>query len=221
MEIRNILDENEEVYWSGKPNLLGLILNGKNIGAIIFGVVWLTFLIPFLGVGFGMLGLFGGLLGNINFDISSGAPLGGAFAIGWLVFLIPFLLIGFATLLAPLWSILAYRNMEYLLTSKRVILSGGIIGKDFTSIDYDQIKNIDVKVGLFKNFGNIEIFSGEMGRSNDSVYQKEDIMYAVGNPYEVFKKLKQYSHDIKTDIEYPNALRPEENPGYDTEYKKE
>jgi hypothetical protein len=37
---------------------------------------------------------------------------------------------------------------------------------------------------------------------------------------EVFKMVKQTSVDIKTDYNYPNALRPETNPGYKTKYDR-
>jgi len=40
----------------------------------------------------------------------------------------------------------------------------------------------------------------------------------VSDPYGVFKRIKQMSLDIQTDISYPNAMRPEENPGYNTKY---
>jgi hypothetical protein len=40
----------------------------------------------------------------------------------------------------------------------------------------------------------------------------------ISDPYEVFKRVKHMSLDIQTDIAYPNALRPDENPGYNTEY---
>ncbi|MCA9386301.1 hypothetical protein KC717_06675, partial [Candidatus Dojkabacteria bacterium] len=44
-------------------------------------------------------------------------------------------------------------------------------------------------------------------------------LHNIENPYEVFKFIKKVSHDIKTDIEYPNELRPKNNPGYNTDYK--
>ncbi len=43
----------------------------------------------------------------------------------------------------------------------------------------------------------------------------------IENPYEVFKFFKEISHAVKTDIEYPNQLRPENNPGYQTQYNPE
>ena len=41
----------------------------------------------------------------------------------------------------------------------------------------------------------------------------------VDNSKEVYLKIQKIVMDIQTDIEYPNALRPEENPGYKTKYK--
>ncbi len=43
---------------------------------------------------------------------------------------------------------------------------------------------------------------------------------AIQNPNEIFKQVKQVSVDIKTDYNYPNALRPPINPGYKTKYDK-
>jgi hypothetical protein len=33
--------------------------------------------------------------------------------------------------------------------------------------------------------------------------------------------LKKVSFDVKTDINYPNKLRPNENPGYNVDYNPE
>lgn len=41
----------------------------------------------------------------------------------------------------------------------------------------------------------------------------------VENPYEVYKLIQQTAVDITTDRQFPNQLRPEENPGYHTRYK--
>ena len=40
----------------------------------------------------------------------------------------------------------------------------------------------------------------------------------IENPYGVYKELKKVALDIKTDMEYPNAMRPGQNPGYGTRY---
>jgi uncharacterized membrane protein YdbT with pleckstrin-like domain len=43
---------------------------------------------------------------------------------------------------------------------------------------------------------------------------------AIPNVYEIFKKVKQVSVDIKTDYNFPNALRPETHHGYNTKYDR-
>ena len=42
----------------------------------------------------------------------------------------------------------------------------------------------------------------------------------ISNPYDIFKKVKEVMVDIKTDYNYPNALRPDTNPGYKTKYDR-
>ena len=41
----------------------------------------------------------------------------------------------------------------------------------------------------------------------------------IENPQEIYSRLQKIVLDIQTDIEFPNALRPDENPGYNTKYK--
>ena len=41
----------------------------------------------------------------------------------------------------------------------------------------------------------------------------------VEKPYEVYKQIQQTAMDITTDRQFPNQLRPQENPGYQTRYK--
>lgn len=99
----------------------------------------------------------------------------------------------------------------------------GFIGTDFKSIDYDKISDIEVTVNVVErafNVGTIKFFSGRT-QTDDGVTSKlYDRWEAIPNVYEVFKKVKQVSVDIKTDYNYPNALRPEINPGYNTKYDR-
>jgi hypothetical protein len=43
----------------------------------------------------------------------------------------------------------------------------------------------------------------------------------ITDPYVVFDLFKKTSFNVKADINYPNALRPKEDTGYNTEYKPE
>jgi len=104
-----------------------------------------------------------------------------------------------------------------------VMVRTGFIGTDFKSIDYDKISDIEVTVNFMErafNVGSIRFFSGRTQENDGTTTKLYDKWEAIPDPYGVFKKVKQVSVDIKTDYNYPNALRPETNPGYNTKYNR-
>jgi hypothetical protein len=226
-EFDKILDKNEKILWSSKPDFWPFVLS--SFPAIIFGLFWLGMIIPFSLVFFSGFGFMGDLPENANYTVN-GEPVSrdefASFTSPMMFFLplffLPFYLIGLAMISSPLWQILAYRKAAYMVTDKRILISKGIIGTDFKLLDYDQIQNIEVNVGITDKFfstGSISIFTGEVVRTKNSYRNQKDWLVGLNNPYEVFKMIKKTSHDIKTDIEYPNDYRPKENLGYQTEYK--
>jgi len=68
------------------------------------------------------------------------------------------------------------------------------------------------------NVGSIRAYTGETVVTRNSSRSVFNEFISIADPYEVFKQIKQVSVDIKTDWNYPNKLRPEENPGYSTKY---
>ena len=44
------------------------------------------------------------------------------------------------------------------------------------------------------------------------------VLSHIPHPYDVFRFFHRAEYDVKTDIEYPNRLRPDTNPGYPTTY---
>jgi hypothetical protein len=97
---------------------------------------------------------------------------------------------------------------------------GGFFGVDYASIDYDSIQNAAVNVNpLEKLFrvGTIKVFSGQRDHNGINVAQN---ICCIPFPYETYKKMKSIAVDIKSDINYPNKLRPEDNPGYNSKYEK-
>src|SRR6185295_16068119 len=119
-------------------------------------------------------------------------------------------------LLEFLRKLFSYSNTRYAYTNKRVMMRTGFIGTDFKSIDYDKISDIEVTVNFVErafNVGTIKFFSGRTETNEGNTTKLYDRWEAIPNPYEVFKRVKQVSVDIKTDYNYPNALRPENNPG--------
>ena len=193
-EIDNILDTNEKIFWRGKPVYLPFIL--KCFPSSAFGLLWSLFLIPFYW-----------------------ALFTGKFPIFLLAILVPHTAIGVGLLTAPLWDTLVYPYIEYAITSKRIIIKSGFFARNFVTIDYVNLTDVSVNIGLIgrlTNTGDIIFVSG-MGIFTEKT--GKDAISCVQKPYEVFKLLKHVYFDIKTDVEFPNKLRPPVNPGYQSEYQ--
>ncbi len=196
-EFANILDDNETILWSGKPHPGPFFASG--IPLLLFGLAWGAF----------------AYFGFIRHMTSTNGP--------GLGFAVPF----FALHLFPFWMALAnfirlpvvYSNTAYALTNRRVIIRAGCWGTSFQSIDYDRIQESSVSVNLIEKplgLGTVRIFSGRTSSKGANIY---DCFVGIDRPYDVYKQLKQVSVDIKTDWNYPNALRPATNSGYPSTYK--
>jgi hypothetical protein len=199
-EFEAIKELDETILWIGKPAFVPFIVQG--IPFLLFGLMWgafdLFFLMNILKSGFG--------------------------GMNW--FLIPFMLLHlfpfYGSILNMFRLVLVYPNVNYAITTKRIMIRSGFFGIDFKAVDFDKIQNMEVNVGpLEKLFsvGSIKIFSGETMSSKNGMRSMYDTFKAIDNPYGVFKQLKQVSMDIRSDIQYPNQYRPEDNPGYRTKYK--
>jgi hypothetical protein len=121
------------------------------------------------------------------------------------------------------YSILVYRFVRYVITDKRTLIQKGIIGRDFTGIEHDAVTSTSVYVGvadkLFgKNSGTVKIVHSGSSRSKYGSPVPTALM-SVTDPYAVYQLFNKTSHDVRTDVQYPNAMRPENNPGYKTDYK--
>lgn len=197
-EFDSVKDNDEEILWTGKPKFIPYILSGLGAGlfTLAFGIIW--------------------ILTTINFqsgDRSSSSPF------FWLFGLLPLL----QGLYVFLNRLLSFSNTAYGYSNKRVMMRTGFIGTDFKTIDYDKISDIEVTVNVIErmyNVGTIRFFSGRTQTDEGNKTKLYDVWSAIENPYEVFKMVKQTSVDIKTDFNYPNALRPETNPGYKTKYDR-
>ena len=200
-ELDKVLDQNEKVFWEGAPSFWPFFF-GRSLPITIFGIFWMGFLAIF-------------------FIISSAAP--GPF--NYFIFVTPHFWIGLFMLFGPtIYNTLVFKHTYYAITDKRVIIQKGWIGRDFEMIDFDQITNAKVSVGVFdklfgKNTGSILVSSaGSFTDIRQNYMQKPYTISNITNPYGVFKFFNKVSHDVKTDIEYPNKMRPTENPGYPTDY---
>ncbi len=129
-----------------------------------------------------------------------------------------FVWIFFAIHLAPVWiwianiirSAVEVDNIRYAVTDKRVIVRSGVI-IDLKFLYYTDITNVRVRVGLIDRLlkvGDIYI----------TAEAQKAVLYDIADPYRIANELQRIVQDIKNDTYYPNALRPESNPGYRTKY---
>ena len=196
-QIEDIIAKDEQILWRGKPKRKAYILSSI-FSMFPFALIWL---------------LFDGVFIVTMIATNAFSQMPTAAILGIIVF--------FAFHLTPVWIWLGniitaskgYKNLEYVFTNKRIIIRSGIIGIDFKNIYYSEIQSVNLKVGIFDKMlkvGDIYIKS-----KNSS-----QVLFDISDPYFITQKLQEIVIDIKTDIEFPNGLRPEENPGYKTKYTK-
>lgn len=191
-----VLVEGESLIWNSKPKKSAYIINNILI-KMPFVLVWLLFDLAFL---IPMI-----LSGQIKH---------------MLFFVVPF----FAIHLFPVWSWLAsiftvnkrWQNTKYYVTDKRIIIQNGFIATDYQTIYYKDIKNVNLKIGIIDKLLGVGDIYFQLENNSNSLTQA---FFDIENPYEIYPKLQKIVLDIQTDIEYPNALRPDENYGYNTKYK--
>lgn len=209
-DLSNIITKDEKILWEGKPKK----------GPYIFEKAFILLPFVFLWV------LFDGFVIStlITTDAFEGMP------IGMVIFIIVF----FMMHLLPVWFWLGnvltakarWKNTKYALTDKRIIIHTGFIGMDIKTIYYKDIKNVHLNVGILdKLFKTGSVFFDTTGMGNlvtsvESSQASPRVFKNIENPYEIYSRIQKIVLDMQTDIEFPNAYRPEDNPGYKTKYKK-
>ena len=195
-DIKDLLTEDEQLLWQGKPHKTYFIFSSI-FKMMPIALLWLGF------DSFFIVTLIG--TGAIN-----------GMETGIILFLVGF----FALHLLPVWiwiknivtASIQHKNLEYAFTNKRIIIKSGVIGIDFQNIYYSSISSVNLRVGLIDRIfkvGDIYILSD----------RKAQVLFDISNPYIITTKLQEIVNDIKTDVYFPNALRPSENQGYNTKYK--
>lgn len=195
--IDDVLGPDEKLLWRGKPNPKSYVLAAV-LKMLPIAIIWLIFDGAFIvGISIGMS------RGQIPLAI--------------LGFIIPFFLLH----LTPVWiwiyntvkAVREVKNLEYAVTDRRIIIRSGIIGIDFKFVNYTEIDSVNIKVGIIDRIfkvGDIYV--------NSSV--NSAVLWDVAEPYKIGQALQKVITDIKSDIYYPNAKRPDNNPGYKTGYDK-
>jgi len=195
-DLTSPLVKGEELYWEGKPKKSAFVMN-QILGMMPIALLWLA------------------IDSGIIFGISSNIE-----DTKMLLFIIPF----FALHLLPVWIWLSnvltankkWKNTKYYVTNKRIIIQKGLIAENYQSIYYKDITNVSLHIGISDKIQKVAdiYFSVTNGTNTGAI-----IFFDIENYREVYDRVQRIIVDIQTDIEYPNALRPENNPGYNTKYK--
>lgn len=196
----NLLMPDEHVIWQGYPKKSAYVLNASLKMAPI-ALIWLAFDGFFI---FQML--------------SSGTDMGG---MGW------FLVIFFAIHLFPVWMWLSsaltagarWKNTEYVVTNKRIMIRNGLIGYEYNSLYYTDIANVSLSVGVIDRMCGVGDIHISMNRYTGGSSNGARAILDVPNPERVFGIVQKTVLDMQTDIHFPNAMRPDHNPGYQTQYR--
>ena len=191
------LGAGETILWRGKPQKKGFIAT-RCLSMLPIAAVWLVLDLQFILQAAG-----------------SGSMM-----------LLPF----FALHLMPVWiwlgsavtSVRRWKNTMYYATNRRIIIQSGFLAVNETSVYYKDIRNVQIRVGLLdKMFGTGDIifddgcYHHNRRHRNIPVHMFEDLEDAR----EVYARIQKTVLDMQTDMEYPNAYRPEQNPGYGTDYR--
>ncbi len=192
---QNIIDQGETVLWTGHPKFWPFVL--RAIPILIVGALW----------------------GAIDYAFFFGTNV--INDPGARIFTYPFLALhsfpAWGSVLYAIYLVLSCSRTTYAYSNRRLLLRNGVIAPAYRSLDYDAVKDMNVGVNVLERiFG-----AGTVTASTGAGTPTSNLSFcALADPYAVFKAVKQIEVDVKTDWEYPNALRPDENPGYHTKYAR-
>lgn len=198
-DLKTIVGSSEKILYEGKPNKKCYIFESIFNPLLPFALLWSI-------IDFSIGDVFlAGSSGNMSF------------------FIIPFLLLH----MMPVWIYLGgilftarrYKNTAYIVTDKAIYVSGGIFTQNINTKPFAELSHINLHRGIFDqmfNVGDIIATTNQLAQNGSSVTIN---ISSISNYLDVYNMVKKLQTDIYTDVMYPNAKRPNENPGYHTEYK--
>ncbi len=197
-ELKAIIGPNEEVLYAGKPNKKCYLFESIFNPLLPFAVLWAILDFSIMGTAFS----------DVPGEIST-------FMIG---FMILHLMPVWLYLFGVLFTFRKYRNIAYVVTDRAIYVSGGILNRTIQTKPFAEMSHIDLHRGVFDQMfgvGDVIATSNQLGTNGKSTSVK---ISSIENYIDVYNLVKKLQTDIYTDIMYPNAKRPEENPGYNTKY---
>lgn len=198
---------NETVRWRGKPKLSCFVLECVFNPFLFFAIIWCAFDLFFFKM--------------INSMPSS--EMGSSVKSIVIVFLLIHMMPVWIYLSGVIFSFLRQRNIEYAITDRGIYFSSGVLSKTINFKPFAEISNISMHRGVIDRMtdcGDVVVLCGGNGHLSTGGNSMNDrfSIQDISDYQEVFKLVRQMQTDIYSDTMYPNALRPENNPGYGTKY---
>ncbi len=198
-DIKRMISPDENIYYEGKPNKKCFIFESVFNPMMPIAIVWAI----------------------IDFGIIGGSLIGGMGAEGF--FMIPF----FALHLMPVWIYLGgvifsakkYANTYYIVTDRAIYISGGIFTQTVNMKPFAELSHINLHIGVFDKIFGVGDIIASTNQFNSKGKNLTVNINSIDNYMEVYNIVKKLQIDIYSDIMYPNAKRPPENPGYNTRYR--
>lgn len=201
-DLSAMIGKDEKVLWFSKPDKLCFILEGIFNPLLPIAIIWAIF-------------------DSIGIYIAATAGGKGALSI-----VIPFMLIH----LMPVWiyiggvimTFLKYKNTGYVVTTKGIYASGGFFTRTFNMKPFSEVSYVNIHRGIFDQLIGVgDVIASYKGNSftvNGQQVGSGIAICDIADYQRVFKMVKELQEDVFSDTMYPNALRPENNPGYNTKY---
>lgn len=200
LNMRELVKSNEQILWEGRPKKATTVLEGIFNPMLIFAIFWAAIDVTVLV----------GVLTNVG-D-------------GPVAFIIPFMLIH----MMPVWIYLVgvltvflrWKNTYYMITTGGLYISGGVFAFTYQMKPWTDIGHINIHQGVFDrmfNVGDVVFVCHHTHSGNHSSGGSMSIRN-IADFQRVFKIVNNLQTDVYADTMYPNAMRPDTNPGYNTQY---
>ncbi len=167
-DIREALEPDESVVWSDKPLKAPFVLKG--IVFALIGIPW--FVLPLIII----------MQASPKILLNPAVLLFMAFWYGVSV------LVFFGT---PLYSLLVWKNIHYVLTDRRLIVRKGLVGIDYDTLNLDLVQQVNLNVGFWdKKYGTGTLIIQATG-------VRPVTLYAVREPRKVYEIINRIVREIK------------------------
>lgn len=199
-ELKAIVGTNEKILYEGKPDKKCYIFESIFNPLLPFALLWAI-------IDFGVIG--GIFMSERDENI--------------MFFIIPFMLLH----LMPVWiylggilfTIRRYKNTSYKVTDKAIYVSSGTFTRSINVKPFAELSHINLHRGIFDQMFNVGDIIATSSQLNQNGKATTITIASISNYIDVYNIVKKVQTDIYTDVMYPNAKRPKDNPGYNTEYK--